>query len=138
MNEFPEKRPNFETERFSVVPLSPTEARNLLSVLLQDEVLASRVPWLAEKSQDSALREAFCIELQTASGQIKVWGIVARAQRMQIGAILARNSLEGIDVEVLVASQLWDDGIADEVGDPVVEWLANNSEVIQGYATTLH
>ena len=48
---------------------------------------------------------------------------------MQIGAIVARDSLEGLDVEVLVASQFWGQGVADEAGEPVMEWLADNNEV---------
>jgi hypothetical protein len=130
MNAHEEKCPAFKTERFDIVPLSPAEARNLLAVLLQDENLASRVPWMIDKSQDGAQREAFCIELQCASGAIKVWGIVAREHRMLIGAIIARNSLEGIDVEVLIASQFWDAGVVDEAGDPVVEWLEHHSNAI--------
>lgn len=138
MSALRDQRTSFDTERFIVVPLSPPEARNLLSILLQDEALSSRVPWLTEKSKDSALREAFGIELQSASGQIKVWGIVARKLRAQIGAIIARNSLSGIDVEVLVASQFWDEGVADEAGDPVVEWLADNSEPTEDFPAALH
>lgn len=138
MSTFSVTGPSFETERFVVAPLSPVEARNLLVVLLQDDALASRVDWLTDKSMDGALREAFGIELQSASGQIKVWGIIAREQRMHIGAIIARNSLEGIDVEVLVASQFWDDDVADETGEPVVEWLAANSEVMHDFPAVLH
>jgi hypothetical protein len=115
VNTFSVRGPSFETGRFIVAPLSPGEARNLPAVLLQDDALASRVQWLAEKSKDGALR-----------------------QRIQIGAIIARNSLEGIDVEVLVASQFWDDDVADETGEPVVEWLATNSEVIHDFPTVLH
>lgn len=121
----------FETERFSVMSLSPFEARNLLAILLQDYPLASRVSWLLDKSLGGALREAFGVELQTASGHIRVWGIVDRMRCMQTGAIIARNSLEGIDVEVLVASQFWDDGIADEASEPVMEWLSDNTDALE-------
>ena len=120
----------FETERFSVALLTPFEARNLLSVLLQDEALAACVPWMTEKSQDGALRAAFGIDLQCAAGQIRVWGIVSRERRMQIGAGVARNTLEGIDVEVLVASRFWDDGVAEEAGDAVTNWLSNDADGI--------
>jgi hypothetical protein len=125
--------PRFETERFSVVPLSPTEGRKLAEVLLQDEALAARVPWLTDKTRDGALREAYGIELQAAARQIKVWGIAAREFRMQIGAVICRNSIEGIDVEVLVASQFWGNEVIEEVSDPVMDWLEDNSEVIQDF-----
>jgi len=131
-------RPTFETERFIVVPLSPMEGRKLTEVLLQDEALAARVPWLTEKTLDGTLLQAYGIELQAAAGQIKVWGIVARNLRMQIGAIISRNSIEGIDVEVLVASQFWDDGVAEEASEPVMDWLDENSEVIQRFPFNVH
>jgi hypothetical protein len=130
MKAFVDKRPAFETERFLVVPLSPGEVRKLVEILLQDEMLAARVPWLEEKSRDGALRAAFGLELESAAGRVKTWGIVARERRMQVGLVVARNSLEGIDVEVLVASQFWDEGIADEAADPVLDWLSENSEEI--------
>lgn len=119
----------FETERLTVVSLSPSDARTLLTVLLQDEALASQLPWMNDKSQDGALQHAFGIDLQCAAGQAKVWSIIERERRMQIGAIVARDSLEGLDVEVLVASQFWGQGVADEAGEPVMEWLADNNEV---------
>jgi hypothetical protein len=138
MNALSNKRPRFETERFTVVPLSPSEGRKLAEVLLQDEALAARVPWLTEKTLDGALREAYGIELLAAAGQIKVWGIVARGLRVQIGAIIARNSLEGIDVEVLVASEFVDDGVVEEASEPVMEWLEDNSELIQNFPINPH
>ena len=138
MNTLTNVQSRFETKRFTVVPLSPAEGRKLAEVLLQDEALAARVPWLTEKTQDGALREAYGIELQAAAGQLKVWGIVARELGVQIGAIIARNSIEGIDVEVLVASQFWDDRIVEEVSEPVVDWLDDNSEVIQDFPINLH
>ncbi|MBB6593028.1 hypothetical protein LBW62_03680 [Ralstonia solanacearum] len=113
----------FETERFIVAPLSGFEARNLFGVLLQDEALASRIDWLEDQSQDGALREAFGIELRCNAGQAMVWSIIERARRLQIGAILASHSLDGLDVEVLVASQFWDQDVSDEAGVPVVDWL---------------
>src|SRR6478735_3939517 len=124
-------QPHFETDRFTVVRLSPVEGRKLVEVLLQDEALAARVPWLPEKTRDGALQQAYGIELQAAAGQIKVWGIVARELRIQIGAIISRNSLEGIDVEMLVASQFWDDGVVEEASEPVMDWLDDNAEVLQ-------
>lgn len=128
----------FETERFTVVPLSPAEARKLAEVLLQDEVLAARVPWMTDKTRDGAMREAYGIELQAAAGQIKVWGIIAREYQMPIGGIICRNSLEGIDVEVLVASPFWENEVVEEVSDPVMDWLEDNSEVIQNFQINLH
>ncbi|MCK4161902.1 hypothetical protein [Ralstonia pseudosolanacearum] len=113
----------FDTERFIVIPLSGHEARNLVGVLLQDEALASRIDWMEDKSRDGALREAFGIELRCNAGQARVWSIIERARRLQIGAILASHSLEGLDVEVLVASPFWDQDVSDEAGAPVIDWL---------------
>lgn len=138
MNSLTKVHPKFETDRFTVVPLSPVEGRKLAEVLLQDETLAARVPWLTEKTQDGALQQAYGIELQAAAGQIKVWGIVARELGMQIGAIISRNSIEGIDVEVLVASQFWDDGVVDEASEPVMDWLDDHSEMIQNFPISMH
>ena len=130
--------PCFETERFTVALLSPSEGRQLVEILLQDEALAARVPWLTEKNGDGARREAFGIELQAAAGQIKVWGIVAREMRMQIGAVIAKNSIEGIDVEFLVASRYWRNGVVEEAGEPVIQWLEDHSEVIDNFPIHLH
>ena len=130
--------PRFETERFTVVPLSPAEGRKLAEVLLQDETLAARVPWMTDKTRDGALREAFGIELQAAAGLLNVWGIVARDLRMQIGAIISRASIEGLDVEALVASRFWDEGVVEEASEPVMDWLEDNSELIQNFQINLH
>lgn len=138
MNRLTKIPPKFETGRFTVVPLSPTEGRKLTEVLLQDEALAARVPWLTEKTQDGALQQAYGIELQAAAGQIKVWGIVYRELRMQIGTIVSRNSIEGIDVEVLVASQFWDDGVVEEASEPVMDWLDDHAEVLQNFPINMH
>ncbi|HVK93909.1 MAG TPA: hypothetical protein VM571_04195 [Noviherbaspirillum sp.] len=138
MNSLTKVQPKFETDRFTVAPLSPAEGRKLAEVLLQDEGLAARVPWLTEKTRDGALQQAYGIELQAAAGQIKVWGIVARELRMQIGAIISRNSIEGIDVEVLVASQFWDDGVVEEASEPVMDWLDDHSEVLQNFPISMH
>jgi hypothetical protein len=116
----------FETARFIVAELSGSDARRLLAVLLQDEALAARIDGMKDKSQDGALREAFGIELECNAGQAKAWSIVERARRMPIGAIVARYSIEGLDVEVLVASQFWDQDVSEEAAPPVVEWLQQN------------
>lgn len=121
--------PTFDTERFVVAPLTPQKARELLTVLLQDEKLAAQLPWLEEKTKDGALKEAFLLELQCAAGTTQAWGIVERARAMLVGTVLARQTLSGLDLEVLCASQFWDQGIADEVGEPVAEWLEDNAEV---------
>lgn len=113
----------FETERFIVVALSGFDARNLLSVLLQDEPLASRIDWLTDKSRDGALQEAFGIELQCNAGQAMAWSIIERTRQLQIGCIVARHCLEGLDLEVLVASPFWDQDVSEETAPPVVEWL---------------
>ncbi|MEX3816090.1 hypothetical protein AB3X96_38695 [Paraburkholderia sp. BR13439] len=125
----PIQRQTFETERFTIVSLSGNEAKNLVSVLLQDELLASRIDWMTEKSHDGAMQAAFGIELQCNAGQAMAWGIIERARRMQIGAVLAIYSFEGLDVEVLVASQFWDQHVSEEAAPPVLEWLQQNAEV---------
>lgn len=113
----------FNTERFVVVSLAGLDIRNLLGVLLQDEELSKRLSWLTANSKDDAMREAFCMEVLCNAGQAKVWSIVERARQMQIGAIVAKQSLEGLDVEVLVASQFWDQDVSEEAAEPVMEWL---------------
>jgi hypothetical protein len=138
MNSLIKVQPRFETDRFTVAPLSPSEGRKLAEVLLQDEALAARVPWLTEKTRDGALQQAYGIELQAAARRIQVWGIVARELRMQIGAIISRNSLEGIDVEVLVASRFWDDGVVEEASEPVMDWLDDHSDVLQNFPISVH
>lgn len=125
----PKSSPTFNTERFVVAPLSPQKARELLAVLLQDEKLAEQLPWLEEKTKDGALKEAFLLELQCAAGTTQAWGIVERARAMLVGTVLARQTLSGLDLEVLCASQFWNQGIADEVGEPVAEWLEDHAEV---------
>ncbi|WP_175035736.1 GNAT family N-acetyltransferase [Burkholderia lata] len=123
--------PIFETDRFLVVALTGVYAWNLLAVLLQDEALASRVDWMKDKSRDGALQEAFCIELQRNAGQARVWSIVDRARRMQVGAVIVRHSIEGLDVDVLVASPFWDQGVSDEAVAPVMEWLERTNLTLQ-------
>ena len=115
--------PAFNTERFALVPLEPEKLHELARVLLCDEHLAARLPWMKDKGGDAAAKEAFLLKLQCASGTLDAWGIVERARAMFVGALLARWSLEGIDVEVLCASQFWDHGVADEASEPVLAWL---------------
>jgi RimJ/RimL family protein N-acetyltransferase len=115
--------PRFETLRFIVMPLTPTKARELAAVLLQDERLAARLPWMQQKTSDGALREAFLLELECNCGNTSVWGIIERARRMYVGAVLARNTPGGVDLEVLCASQFWDQRVAEEAGPPVADWL---------------
>jgi len=126
---FPRNAPTFDTERFVVAPLTPTKVRELVGVLLQDDNLAQQIPWMQDKTADGALREAFLLELQCATGATKAWGIVERARAMLIGTVLARQTISGIDLEVLCASKFWNQGIADEAGEPVAEWLEDNTEV---------
>lgn len=121
--ENPARLKKFETERFVVVPLSGAQARRLLCVLMQDEMLASRIDWLHDKSLDGVEKEAFRIELLCNAGQVNVWSIVERARKMQIGAVLTTFSLDGLDLEILVASQFWDQDVSAEVADPVAQWL---------------
>ena len=137
--ENPAQSKKFETERFVVVPLTGAQAKRLLCVLLQDEQLASRVDWMKDKSRDGAEKEAFRIELLCNAGQLNVWSIVERARQMQIGAVLAAFSLEGIDLEILVASQLWDQEVSSEVAEPVTQWLEQSMSNVdlQRYGASL-
>jgi RimJ/RimL family protein N-acetyltransferase len=125
----PRAEPTFNTERFVVAPLTPAKLREVAGVLLQDEKLAEQLPWMRDKTLDGALREAFLLELQCTTGTTKAWGIVERARAMLIGVVLSRHSLTGLDLEVLCASQLWNQGVADEAAGPVAEWLEENTEV---------
>lgn len=129
LDKLPPQPPLFNTERFIVAPLVPAKARELLAVLLQDERLAAQIPWMQERSKDGALREAFLLELQCASGATQAWGVVERARGFLMGAVLARHTVGGIDLEVLCASQFWNQGVADEVGDPVADWLEAHTQV---------
>ena len=126
---FPQEAPTFNTERFVVAPLTPTKVRELAGVLLQDENLAQQIPWMQDKTADGALKEALLLELQCTTGATKAWGILERVHIMLIGTVPARQTISGIDLEVLCASQFWNQGIADEAGEPVAEWLEDNAEV---------
>jgi len=123
------KLPTFNTERFLVVPLNPAQLRELAEGLLQDESLAEYVPWMQDKSRDGALREAFLLEMQCAAGTTIAWGIVERESSLFIGALLARPSIEGLDLEVLCVPELWHQGVAEEAAGPAAEWLEENCEV---------
>lgn len=125
-----EAAPTFNTQRFVLAPLAPPKAKEVLGVLLQDEKLADQLPWMESKTADGAQREAFLIELQCTSGATQAWGIIERARGAFVGAALARQTLGGIDLEVLCASQFWNQGISDEVSDPLAQWLEDNTEVL--------
>lgn len=87
------------------------------------------MPGMVDKSADGACREAFLLELEATAGSVKGWGILQRGRGMQVGMVLARQSMSGIDVEVLCPSEFWDQGVSDEVGPPLAEWLEDNVEV---------
>ena len=123
------KLPAFQTERFEIVPLNPAQARELAEGLLQDEPLAEYVTWMQDKSLDGARREALLLEMQCAAGTTLAWGIVERESATYIGALLVRPTIEGLDLEVLCASALWHQGVADETAEPVADWLEEHCEV---------
>jgi len=131
----PSALPRFDTERFIVLPLSPQKLHELARILLKDERLAEQLPWMQEKTADAAEREAFLLELQCASGITRAWGIVERARAMFIGLVLARQTLAGLDLEVLCASPFWGSGVADEAGEPVAVWLEDHAEIEIGVAS---
>jgi hypothetical protein len=123
------KLPTFDTERFLIVPLNPAQVRELAEGLLQDERLAEYVTWMEDKSRDGALREAFLLEMQCAAGTTLAWGIVERESSLFIGALLARPSIEGLDLEVLCTPDLWHQGVAEEAAGPAADWLEEHCEI---------
>jgi hypothetical protein len=123
------KLPTFQTERFEVVPLNPPRARELVQGLLQDKRLAEYVTWLEDKSPDGVRREALLLELQCAAGTTLAWGIVESESTTFIGALLARPTIEGLDLEVLCASALWDQGVTEEAAMPVAEWIEEHCDI---------
>lgn len=128
-DELPSKLPAFDTERFMIVPLTPGKARELTEVLLQDERLVEYVHWMEDKSQDGARREAFLLQMQCAAGTVLPWAIVDRDSGTMIGELLARPTIEGLDLEVLCASAFWEHDVTEEAATPVAEWLEANCEV---------
>lgn len=121
--------PTFNTERFVVTPLAPPKLRELAQVLLKDERLVEQLSWMQEKSAEGADREAFLLELQCAAGYHQRMGLRgARACHLHWRS-LGLAYLGGIDLEVLCASQIWNHGVADEVGDPVATWLEDSVDV---------
>lgn len=131
-------RPCFETDRFIVVLLSPSDSRRLMEFLLQDKLLAARIPWLSDKTREGALDEAFGIGLQAAAGLVRVWSIISRERQIQIGAMLVRKSREGLDIEALVASRYWDHDVVDEASEPLMDWLEENAGIIESIPRVLH
>jgi RimJ/RimL family protein N-acetyltransferase len=113
----------FCTETFVVGPINPAELRELAGVLLQDEHLAAQLDWMKDKSKDGALREAFLLELQCAAGNVRAWRIAERSRGEVIGAVVVRDEVGGLDVELLCDSTSWNDAVADEVVEPLVAWL---------------
>ncbi|MGF6851266.1 GNAT family N-acetyltransferase [Paraburkholderia sp. CI3] len=123
------KVPAFETERFRILPLNPGQARQLVEELLQDARLAEYVSWMADKSRDGAHREAFLLQMQCAAGTVLVWGIVERGNDKFIGALLARPTIEGLDLEVLCQPSMWEQKVTEEAAFPVAEWIQDHCEV---------
>jgi RimJ/RimL family protein N-acetyltransferase len=122
----------FGTPRLLLLPLKHPYARELVGSLLSDPSVAAIVPWLEEKSADAALKEAFHIGLQCASGRTEVWGIIERQQQILAGVVLARASLGGTDLEAILAPQFWNQGISEEATAPVLEWLADEGPIAFG------
>lgn len=138
MNPLMNERPRFETDRFSLILLSPSDTRKLMEALLQDRLLAARVPWLNDKTAAGALREAFGLGLQAVAGLVKVWSIVSREGQVQVGAMIVRKSPEGIDIEALVASRYWNQDVVEEAGGPLIDWLQENEDIIETVPAVLH
>jgi hypothetical protein len=113
----------FQTPSFIVTPILPPRLRELAGELLQDAHLAAQLDWMQDKSKDGALREAFLLELQCNAGHVRAWEIVARHDGCSIGAVVVRDELGGLDVELLCHSTSWKDTVADEIVEPLVAWL---------------
>lgn len=131
----------FRTPSFIVSPILPPRLRELAGELLQDEQLAAQVDWMADKSKDGALREAFLLELQCHAGHVRAWEIVLRDDASSIGAVLVRDEVGGLDVELLCHSTSWQETVADEVVEPLVAWLEGWEEAwvaTDGMAAGLH
>lgn len=127
--------PSFSTERFLLTPLEPALARQLVEVLLQDDALAEQVPWLQGKTPEEARQLAAEMEAGAEQGVCRIWSIMVRAEEKVVGALVARNSLAGIDVEVLVDSECEMDDLVDETCDPVMAWLDASTAAAWGPAT---
>ncbi|KKB61973.1 hypothetical protein WM40_20040 [Robbsia andropogonis] len=121
--------PAFETERFKVLPLNPGQARLIVEELLQDTRLAEYVTWMTDKSRDGAHREAFLLQMQCAALTVLAWGIVERDSDKFIGALLARPTVGGLDLEVLCEPSMWEQNVTEEVAYLVAEWLEDHCEV---------
>jgi len=140
MNPLMNDRPCFETDRFIVTPLFPSDARRFLEALLLDKTLAARVPWLHDKTEDGVLREAYGIGLQAAAGMVKAWGIFWKGiqGQAQAGVMLVKTTPAGFDIDALVAPEYWDIDVIEEASIPLVEWLEDNADVIDTIPTLLH
>ncbi|EEF26425.1 conserved hypothetical protein [Ricinus communis] len=123
------KLPAFETERFRVLPLNSAQARQIVEKLLEDVRLAEYVAWVADKSRDGAHREAFLLQMQRAAGTVLAWGVLERENDKVIGALLARPTIEGLDLEALCEPSMWEQKVTEEVAYPVAEWIEDHCEV---------
>jgi len=121
--------PQIDTLRFLLKPLAPPKLRELATVLLRDAALVEQLDWVQDRTESGACREAFLLELQATAGSVRAWGIVDRDSQVFVGAVLARQCIDGIELEVLCASAFWGHGICDEVGYPVAEWVEDNTQV---------
>jgi hypothetical protein len=121
----------FRTPTFVVSPILPPRLRELAGELLQDEYLAAQLDWMEDKSKDGALREAFLLELQCNAGRVRAWEIVSRDDAESVGAVLVRDQLGGLDVELLCHSTSQMESVADEIVEPLVAWLEGWEEAWQ-------
>lgn len=118
----------FETERLTMYAVSAAEARELFLALCQDEALSTIVPAMNENSGVSALEQAFEFERQCGTGEAKAWRIVERIHGVSIGAVVARDSVEGIHIAAMIAAPYGDRGFALEAKTPIMAWLEANDQ----------
>ncbi|GIZ52074.1 GNAT family N-acetyltransferase [Noviherbaspirillum aridicola] len=128
----------FETARFALYPLAPIVARQLAEYLLRDESLVAKVPALRDRPPEDAIQLARRIEADGERGACRMWGIMTREDKTLIGMVITRNTTAGFDLELLVSSKHDVYDPTDEVCDPVLEWLDDNSDVVWHPPVTLH
>jgi len=131
-------QPTFATPRFALAPLEPSIARKLVEYLLLDDELASKLPWMTDRTPEGARLIGEQMEAAAERGLCKMWSIRVREDEMVIGMLIARNGGNGIDLEVLVEAAHEETDLMDEVTCPVTEWLELNAESIWPAPARLH
>jgi hypothetical protein len=114
---------------YLLVPLRPAKVRELMCVLLDDQGLAEHPLRTRDAGADSATQQALSLEQECAVGATVVWGIVDRSSQVCVGAAIARQMLNGLDLEVMCASTYAGLGITETVAEPLAEWLEDHVDL---------